>query len=39
MNASDDKEFVTYVKNEAISKVAIYYMSVAIGFHKERIFL
>ena len=38
MNASDDKEFVTYVKNEAISKVAIYYMSVAIGFHKERIF-
>lgn len=38
MNASDDKEFVTYVKEEAISKVAIYYMIVAIGFHQERIF-
>lgn len=38
MNASDDEEFVRYVKEENISKIAIYYISTAIGFHKERIF-
>lgn len=38
MNASDDEAFITYVKEENISKVAIYYMSVALGFHKDRIF-